>query len=103
MQAVVIYLVSFIMLSILEFNTGSEIDREHIWVVDAEIFAVHVFDMIERKNIVRTGEDAALFQLDFRYPVFRQVVIYIQVTQFQVFTIYQPLCTVLEVIGIVQR
>ena len=30
MQAVVIYLVSFIMLSILEFNTGSEVNREPV-------------------------------------------------------------------------
>ena len=72
-------------------------------IVDAEILAVHVFDMVERENIVRTGEDTALFQFDFRYPVLRQVVIYVQITQFQVLPIYQPLCAVLEVIGIVQR
>ena len=69
-QTVVIYFVSFIMLSILEFNTGSEVNWEHIGIVDAEILAVHVFDMVERENIVRTGEDAALFQLDFRLSSF---------------------------------
>lgn len=59
--------------------------------------------MIERKKIVSSRIYLNLFHFHFLRPRGRKVIVDIQVTKFEIATVLQPLCTVSEVIGIIQR
>ena len=44
-------------------------------VVEGEMLGVDVFEMMEGKKIVGSGEDGGLLEVDFGYGVFGEVVI----------------------------
>ena len=59
--------------------------------------------MIERKKIVSSRIHLNLLHFHFLRPRGRKVIVDIQVTKFEIAPVLQPLCTVSEVIGIIQR
>ena len=59
--------------------------------------------MIQREKIISSRIYLNLLHLHFPRPRRRKIIIDIQVTKFEVTSVLQPLCTVPEVVGIIQR